>query len=66
MGTSAGGVPISVMVPVMSAACEMDVAAKTPIKKANEKTFTVKKFYHRRRAGQVICEIFHKLSATLL
>jgi hypothetical protein len=35
--------PISVMVPVMSAACEMDVAAKTPIKKANEKTFTLKK-----------------------
>jgi hypothetical protein len=43
IGTSAGGVPISVMVPVMSAAREMDVAAKTPIKQANEKTFTVKK-----------------------
>ncbi len=52
MGTSAGGVPVSVMVPVMSAAYEMEVAVKTPTKKANEKTFTLAKAKHRGSAGQ--------------
>jgi hypothetical protein len=40
-GISAGGVPVRVIDPIMSAACDTEVADKTPIKKANEKAFTV-------------------------
>jgi hypothetical protein len=36
----------------MSAARDMDVAVRTPIKKADEKTFTVLQIKYTERAGQ--------------